>query len=68
MMAPIVEATTKELNVPCEKLMAHERQDKFRQYGVTAVPTYILLNENGQEVRRKTGAIPKPQLKQFLGG
>lgn len=36
------------------------------QYGVRAIPTLVLLDDNGVELRRATGGKTKTQLLQFL--
>ena len=66
MMAPIIEAVTKELGVEYTKIMNHERPHDFVQFEVKAVPTLIVVDDDGNEIRRKTGMVPRPQLKEFL--
>ena len=36
-------------------------------YNVRALPTLVLLDSTGEEIRRSTGALTKDQLVKFLG-
>ena len=40
--------------------------EQIKKYNVTLVPTIILLNSNGQQVRRIEGAISKEQMDKYL--
>lgn len=63
MMAPVVEAVMKDRDIEMVKDLAHSDYDKF---GVTGIPTYILVDDENNEVRRLTGAVPKPRFEKFL--
>ena len=41
--------------------------DKFKEYNVRAVPTLIVVNESGGEIRRATGSMTKDKLIEFIG-
>ena len=43
---------------PIKKVNIDNQPDVAREYGITSIPTTILL-ENGKEKERKTGAQPK---------
>lgn len=45
---------------------AYDRPDMAKRFGVTAVPTFVLVR-NGKALRRFYGNIPEPLLKQHLG-
>lgn len=40
--------------------------EQIKKYNVTLVPTIILLNSSGQQVRRIEGAISKEQMDKYL--
>ena len=40
--------------------------ESLKQAGIKTVPTLVLLNDKGQEVSRKSGALTKKQLEVFL--
>lgn len=39
---------------------------KIKEYGVTLVPTIILKNSAGEQVRRIEGAVPKDEMQKYL--
>ena len=43
-------------------------EGQIKKYNVTLVPTIILLNSNGQQVKRIEGAVTKEQMKSYLQG
>lgn len=43
-------------------------QEQIKKYNVTLVPTIILLNSNGQQVKRIEGEIPKATMDNYLKG
>ena len=53
--------------IPVQKQDAHI-QEKIKEHNVTLVPTIILLNSNGSQVKRIEGAISKEQMDQYLPG
>ena len=68
MMDPIVESIISQVgsDVGLEKIDVVEESKRVRVHGVTAVPTFILLNEDGFEVGRKIGAIPAPTFRDWI--
>ena len=38
-----------------------------KAYNVRSIPTLVLLDSTGEEIRRSTGALTKDQLVKFLG-
>ena len=42
------------------------RYEMVKQYDVVSVPTFIGLNSDGQEVLRKTGAMPLDQIQAMI--
>ena len=53
--------------MPVEKINIDYEMDRARSANVGSVPTVILV-ENGQEVRRFTGARSYEQVMQFING
>lgn len=41
-------------------------QEQIKKYNVTLVPTIILLNSKGQQVKRLEGAVEKDKMDKFL--
>ena len=49
-----------EINVDKEQALA-------KDFNVCSIPTLVLLDSTGEEIRRSTGALTKDQLVKFLG-
>ena len=43
-------------------------QEQIKKYNVTLVPTIILKNSKGEQVKRLEGAVPKDQMDNYLKG
>ncbi|MBN1484212.1 MAG: thioredoxin [Chloroflexia bacterium] len=67
MVAPTIEALAQEYNgrLVVAKLNTDEHQQWARHLGIRGIPTIIFF-QNGQEVDRVVGALPKDALKQKL--
>jgi thioredoxin 1 len=64
-LGPIMDRVAGQL--PVEKVNIDYEMDRARSVNVMSVPTVILV-ENGQEVRRFTGARSYEQVMQFING
>lgn len=53
-------------DVEIEKVDASEDMDKAEEFGVSTVPTLIVLDENGAEVKRFIGLTQTKQLSEFF--
>lgn len=53
------------IEYPVTKVDVDEDQAQTAKYGIRGVPTLILL-ENGQELKRKSGMMTKEELEEFL--
>lgn len=49
-----------------EEVDIDKNMDFARQYNIRSVPTMILVEDDGTEVRRVNGAISKDKIKEFL--
>jgi thioredoxin 1 len=52
-------------DIPIEVVDIDQNRDIAIKYGVRGVPTLIML-EDDKEVRRKVGALMRPELERFL--
>jgi thioredoxin 1 len=64
-LGPIMDKVASQM--PVEKINIDYEIDRARSANVGSVPTVILV-ENGQEVRRFTGARSYEQVMQFING
>ena len=51
---------------PVESIDCEEQPELAAEYGVFQVPTLVLVNEAGREVKRHTGFMAKPQLESWV--
>ena len=56
-----------DLNIEIKEIDIDDELDLAAQYNIRSVPTLVVL-EDGAEVRRKTGALNKTQIKEFING
>lgn len=49
-----------------EVIDCEEQPELAAEYGVFQVPTLVLVNEAGREVKRHTGFMAKPQLESWV--
>lgn len=57
---------TLDLGVLIEEIDIEENSELAAAYRVRGVPTLVLLDDNGNEVKRQTGALTAAQLKVFV--
>lgn len=68
MVAPLVAELAAENPDYCiGKVNVDDEPELARQFGVTTIPTLIILNK-GEVVRQSIGALPKDKLEAFLKG
>ncbi len=67
MVAPILHEIQEECqgSLKVVKINTDENQEVASNYGIMGIPTLILFN-NGQEVDRVVGAVPKKKIMQML--
>ena len=67
MIAPILDQLAEEFDgkVKIVKTNVDENQVIPAQFGVRSIPTLVVL-KNGQVVASRAGALPKPQLADFI--
>ena len=66
MFKPIVQQVSAETGININYIDATLDPTTAQQFNVSVVPTIIILGENGQAIKRHSGVMSKPQLKQFL--
>jgi thiol-disulfide isomerase/thioredoxin len=54
-----------ELGVPVEVIDVDEDSERAVQYGIRGVPTLILIDDTGVEVKRKVGMMSADDLTKF---
>lgn len=54
-----------DLGIPVSTIDVDEDTEAVREYSITGVPTLLLIEDN-QVIRRKSGAMTSQQLKDFV--
>ena len=62
-LTKLMEST--ELDVPVEVIDVDEDSERAVQYGIRGVPTLILIDDTGVEVKRKVGMMSADDLTKF---
>ena len=65
MLAMEIEKAASEIDIDIVKVNVDEEEDISRRYGVMSIPTLILF-ENGQELKKTIGFMPKDKIKDFI--
>jgi len=65
MLGPVFEEVANSSDIQFVKIDIDNHEELCRKYGVMSVPTLILF-ENGKEVKRNIGFIPKEKLEEFI--
>jgi thioredoxin len=66
MMAPIFETFRQKSNIQTEKIDVDSNQQMTDKYQVSSIPTFILLDENGNISKRVTGAQSLQSLENLI--
>lgn len=68
MLATVVANAGEKITVPIENIDIDENKEMAVKYGIRSVPTMVVVDDSGNEVKRKTGAMNESQLLEFLKG
>jgi thioredoxin 1 len=66
-MEPIVEQLlTEHPRVKIEKINVDKQPDYAQLHGVMSIPTFIFVDDRGEEVGREVGSVNKESLEQHI--
>ena len=65
-LSMIIEVAKEKITVPIENIDIDQNIMESVHYGVRSVPTMVLLDENGTELKRKVGTMTLEELNQFV--
>ncbi len=63
---PVIDSIKNEITV--EKYDVDERRDLTSKYLIRSIPAIILVDESGNEIKRRTGATSKEEVMKFING
>jgi len=67
MMKPIVEEVMSELDgITLEEVNVDEDQERAGKANVMSIPTFVIEDDNGKEIDRKTGGSGKEDFKTWV--
>jgi thioredoxin 1 len=65
-MTQVIKNAGDKIKLPIEEINIDNEIMTSVEYGVRSVPTMILVDENGTELKRQVGAMNETQLLDFL--
>lgn len=67
-MKPVFEEVEKEFGskISFKKVNVDEDSEQAQKYGIMSIPTFVIVDEDGKELDRRMGAMPKAQLVSFI--
>lgn len=68
MLTRIIEDAADQITVQIENVDIDQNLDAARQYNIRGVPTMVLLDDAGVEVKRASGMMMEKELLDFLKG
>ena len=65
-LSAVVESAKDKLPMPVEDIDIDEQFDLAKKYNVRSVPTIVVVDDSGNEVKRAVGSMNEKQFIQFL--
>ena len=66
-LSMVLEGVKEQLPMPVEDIDIDADMDTARKYNVRSVPTMVVVNDDGSEVKRVVGMMNEKQIIDFLG-
>ena len=66
MLGKIIESVKDQTDMSIEEVDIDQQTELAKQYQIRGVPTLVLLDNAGNEVKRKSGAMTGPQFLEFI--
>lgn len=68
MLTKIMEDAADQITIQVDKIDIDENMELAKQYGIRGVPTMVLVDDEGKEIKRQSGVMMEAQLLEFLKG
>lgn len=62
----VINGAEDKITLPIEEINIDEDTDTAIKYGIRSVPTLVIVDEEGNEVKKQTGLLNEQQLLDFL--
>lgn len=66
MMKPVVDKVQTDLQITIHEVDIDDEPQEATKYDVRSVPTFMKVDDDGNEIARVMGAIPYPKLVEFI--
>lgn len=66
-LSMVIESAKDRIDIPIEEINIETDMDAAVKYGIRSVPVMVLVDESGNEIKRKVGSLNENELFQFLG-
>ena len=66
MVTTIMEGAKDKITIPVEAVNIDENNAIAKQYGIRGVPTLVMVDDNGVEVKRQVGMVTEGTLLKFF--
>ena len=64
-MDPIIHKFAEAHNLPLEKINAEEDEDSVDKFGIRNLPTFVLVEDDGTLIAKRSGACPETELNKW---
>jgi thioredoxin 1 len=65
-LAMIVDGIKDEVDIPFEDVNIEEQLELAAKYGIRSVPTMVIVDDEGVEIKRQSGMLNEEQLLAFI--
>lgn len=66
-LSMVIESAKDRIDIPIEEINIETDMAAAVKYGIRSVPVMVLVDESGNEIKRKVGSLNENELFQFLG-
>lgn len=66
MLSRTMQEASNKITIPVEEIDIDQNMDMAVKYQVRGVPTLVVVDDEGKEVKRKTGMMNEDKLMEFL--
>lgn len=65
-LSMVVNGIKDQVEIPFEDVNIEEQMDLAAKYGIRSVPTMVIVNDEGVEIKRQSGMLNEEQLLAFI--
>lgn len=66
MLSQVIGGLQDDITLPIDIIDIDENRELAMQYGIRSVPTLVIINDQGEEIKRQSGMMTESQLLGFL--